>query len=122
MAKQIKLRIEGVGNIKSLKNNKLMVWKTKRMITDPKSWKQQKLMVNQLEEQLLKFVLDSGIEDDTTLMALREQFSTASSELVADWLTFLPKDDSYMDMPEIHIYGELVKKGEEFVEITVTEP
>ena len=90
------------------------------MITNPVAWKQAKLLVNQLEEQLLRYALDLGIEEGTTLTELREQFSTASSELAADFLTFLPSDDSYRDIPEIHLYGELTKKGEEFVEITIT--
>jgi hypothetical protein len=112
----ITLTITGVGNVKSLKNNKLLVCHQKRMITNPKAWKQQKAIVDQLESQLY---LALGIDENMTLMEQREQCSTVSYERVEEFLTCLPNDDTYLKIPHLVVKGVKVEKGEEFSEVTI---
>jgi hypothetical protein len=106
--------VTGIGNIKSLKNNKFIA--QGRMITQPEAWKQAKKIVNDLESQLLS---DLGIEDATTWMAQSEQFSTVSSGLVEEFLTELPSDDNYTVVSELEAHGFLVPKGKEFIAIHI---
>lgn len=113
---KITLYIDGVGNIKSLKNNKMVPARGRTILTKPDAWKQQKKIVDQLESQLYSAL---GISGDTTLTEQREQFSTVSSELVEDLLTFLPDDDNYMLVPDTRKISMKIDKGEEGVIIHI---
>lgn len=119
--KKIKLLIRGVGNVKSLKNNKLMLLKQGRMITDPKAWVQQKMMVDKLERLLLLSVLGMKTDESTISTAQLRLSLTASPERAAELLTLLPADDEYLTIPELHLHGEYAGKGGGFVEITVEQ-
>jgi len=91
------LEIKGVGNIKSLKNNKMVPLRGRTILTKPDAWKQQKKIVDALESQLYSAL---GISEDMTLMEQRGQFSTVSSERVEELLTCLPDDDNYKVLPD----------------------
>lgn len=106
--------VTGIGNVKSLKNNKFIARGS--LITQPEAWKQAKKIVNDLESQLL---LDLGIDDATTWTEQSGQFSTASLELAEELLTELPTDDNYTVVSELESYGFLVPKGKEFLAIHI---
>lgn len=117
--KRIHLKIRGIGNVKSLKNNKMLLPKQKRMITKPDAWKQQKLIVDKLERLLLLSALGMKTDDVTISMGQLRLSLIASPELAAGLLILLPEDDTYQDIPELHVHGEYAGKGKGFVEIIV---
>lgn len=106
----ILLQITGVGNIKSLKNNKMVPLRGRAILTKPDAWKQQKKIVDQIESQLYYAL---GISADMTLMEQRAQFLTVSSELVEELLTCMPEDDNYKIIPDTRKLSVNVKKGDE---------
>lgn len=110
MTLPIVLEIRDVGNIKSLKNNKMVPRYGQKILTKPEAWKQQKKIVDELESQLYCAL---GISEDMTLMEQREQYSTVSSELVEDLLTSLPSDDNYLMIPDSMKLSVNLDKGEE---------
>ena len=106
----LSLYIRGVGNIKSLKNNKMIPKYGRTLLTKPDAWKQQKKIVDQLESQLYCAL---GIGADMTLMEQRVHFLTVSSERVEELLTLMPEDDNYMIVPDCRKLSIKVAKGEE---------
>ena len=104
------------GNIKSLKNNKFIA--RGRMITEPAAHRQSKRIVECLESQLESAFLD---ESGKTWTEQSGQSLTASLEAAEELLTRLPSDDNFLVISELRAYGELVEKGQEYVEILVEE-
>ena len=113
----LEINLINTGNIKSLKNNKMLV-KGGRMITEPQAWKQSKQIVNDIELQLL---LGIQTNVDTTSTEVQELYSTVSLEQLEELLTRLPRDDNYLEIPELVMIGAHDKDKNGFVKILIEE-
>jgi hypothetical protein len=97
----IQLKVFGHGHIKGLKNNKLIA--KGRLITNKDAWQQQKLIVQDLESQLLSAFQISENETSITRGQLLEIVS------------LVPCDDCWTDIGDLNLIWNKVPKGKEGV-------
>lgn len=101
----IRLSVEGLGHVPSMKNSKL--WTGKKLVTKPASQKWMERAIQSLRFQLLCACPTGGV---VMLMVPSLQSWIVSS---------LPLDDSVDWIPEISVRVEVVPPGKEGAEVVI---
>ena len=100
----LQLVVAGMGHVPAFKNRKRIA--RGQLITDPKV---QKWMANCVSSFVSQLHSSSLTTDDATSTGQPLQFSIAS----------LPHDDNWKVLPEVHVRGVKVEKGEEGAQILI---
>lgn len=99
-ADSVTLRVTGLGHIPAIKNSMYA-------IVEPKNREWKKRCVQLLSSQLLSSIATT-------------EHGTVTPQCLRSLIALLPRDDSWKDIPEIHIYAKKVPKGEEGAVIEIT--
>lgn len=106
----MKLKIQGIGEVPSMKNSKMIA--RGRLMTDPRKQHWMEAAQGLLQSQLNCFILAKGLQTLT------------GEQLLASIASFVPLDDSRQWIAKLNVSWRQVSKGEEGaeIEIEITTP